>query len=116
MSPQVRVRLYTSPAILKHTWPLLSSRQPLSEESEWTCIPAELLVSSDLSYCINTDHTVSEQTEQKRTKSECYRSFKPKLKVKTVYYSFHDFILIDKVNPKWFALLNLCQSREGNVG
>lgn len=77
-SPQVRVRLFTSLAIPKHTWPLLSSQQPLVKEPEWTYIPAELLASSDLSYCINTDHTVSEQ------KSLCFQSFKPKLNIRTV--------------------------------
>ena len=57
-----QVRLYTSPAdILKHTWPLLSSQPPRWKESEWSCIPAESLASSDLSYCVNTGHTASER-------------------------------------------------------
>lgn len=115
MSPQVRVRLYTSPALLKHTWPLLSSQQPLSKESEWACIPAELLASSDLSYCINTDHTLSEQTEQKRTQSECSRPFKPKRESSSRVLFFSWLTLIDKVSPKWFALLDLCQSHGGNA-
>ena len=100
-----QVRLYTSPAdILKHTWPLLSSQPPRWKESEWSCIPAESLASSDLSYCVNTGHTASER---------------PAIEVNLHWkhsvlrdWFFLSWIILDRLIDRWVAtilLVNLCQ-------